>query len=127
VIAVDTSAPVAIVLGEQLGRACLSALEREIEILISAGTFAELLVVAARRQVSTEVDKLIKSVGFRIVNVTPSTSVAVGNAYQKWGKGIHPAGLNFGDCFAYVLAKEQACPLLYVGDDFKRTDVKSAL
>jgi ribonuclease VapC len=61
------------------------------------------------------------------VNVTKSTAMAMGEAYRRWGKGLHPAGLNFGDCFAYVLAMERACPLLYVGEDFKRTDVRSAL
>jgi ribonuclease VapC len=51
----------------------------------------------------------------------------VGNAHVRWGKGGHPAGLNFGDCFAYALAQELDCPLLYVGDDFARTDVKGAV
>ncbi len=126
-IVVDSSAPLGIVLGEQLGRACLAVLERESEILMSAATLAELLVVAARRRISSEIGRLIDSVGFEIVNVTLSTAIAVGGAYRKWGKGVHPAGLNFGDCFAYVLAKERSCPLLFVGDDFSRTDVARAL
>ena len=45
----------------------------------------------------------------------------------KWGKGVNPAGLNFGDCFAYQVAKANGCPLLYVGEDFARTDVRSAI
>ena len=49
-----------------------------------------------------------------------------GAAYRQWGKGFHPAGLNFGDCFAYALAKEQNCPLLFIGNDFSRTDIKPA-
>ncbi|HEY3777379.1 MAG TPA: type II toxin-antitoxin system VapC family toxin [Rhizomicrobium sp.] len=126
-IVVDTSAPVAIILGEPAGRACLAVLERESEILISAATLAELLVVAARRQIAGEIGKLIDSVGFETVTLTKSAAVAVGDAYRKWGKGFHPAGLNFGDCFAYVLAKESGCALLFVGDDFSRTDVASAL
>jgi len=48
-------------------------------------------------------------------------------AYQRWGKGVHPAQLNYGDCFAYELAISQNCPLLYVGQDFAQTDVQSAL
>lgn len=51
----------------------------------------------------------------------------VADAYDRWGKGVHPAGLNFGDCFAYALAKSQDCPLLFVGDYFAQTDVESAL
>ena len=47
--------------------------------------------------------------------------------YSVWGKGVHPAGLNFGDCFAYATAKEFGCPLLYIGNDFPRTDVVSAI
>ena len=126
-IVVDTSAPVAIILGEASGRACFSVLEMESEVLISAGTLAELMIVAARRGLIDQVTTLMNSLGFEIVNVTRSTALAVGDAYRKWGKGIHPAGLNFGDCFAYVLAKEYSCPLLYIGDDFARTDVRSAL
>ena len=48
-------------------------------------------------------------------------------AYAAWGKGIHPAGLNLGDCFAYALARELGCPLLYVGRDFVWTDLAAAL
>ena len=43
------------------------------------------------------------------------------------GRGFHPAGLNFGDCFAYALAEEQNCPLLFIGNDFSKTDIRSAL
>lgn len=46
---------------------------------------------------------------------------------MQWGKGIHPAALNFGDCFSYEVAKEHGCPLLYVGSDFSETDIEGAL
>ena len=49
------------------------------------------------------------------------------DAYDRWGKGVHPAGLNLGDCFAYEVAKEHRCPLLFIGKDLSRTDLKSAL
>lgn len=126
-IAVDTSALMAIVLDEKPADTCIAVLEREPNILISAGTVAESFMVATRRQVAAEIESLIERLGFEIVNVTRLTAIAVGGAYRKWGKGVHPAGLNFGDCFAYVLAKEYSCPLLYVGDDFARTDIRSAL
>lgn len=51
----------------------------------------------------------------------------IGKAYRQWGKGFHPAGLNFGDCFAYALAKERDLPLLFVGNDFARTDIRPAI
>ncbi len=126
-IAVDTSALMAIVLNENQSEACITVLEAESTVLISAGTVAESFVVAARRRVATEVESLIERLAIEVVNVNKFTAIAVGNAYRRWGKGLHPAGLNFGDCFAYVLAKERACPLLYVGGDFARTDVRSAL
>jgi ribonuclease VapC len=47
--------------------------------------------------------------------------------YSRWGKGVHPAGLNFGDCFAYDVAKQNDCPLLFVGDDFAKTDLLRAI
>jgi ribonuclease VapC len=59
--------------------------------------------------------------------VTPASARRIASAYERWGKGIAAAGLNFGDCFAYEVAKEHDCPLLYIGDDFARTDVKRAL
>jgi ribonuclease VapC len=123
-IAVDTSALMAIVLNETDANACIAALEREDEILISATTIAEALIVAARRNVGEEMANLIDGLGFNAVAVTPASARRVASAYAQWGKGVHAAGLNFGDCFAYELAREHDCPLLYVGDDFAKTDVK---
>jgi ribonuclease VapC len=126
-IAVDTSALVAIVLNEPMAEACAVLLEAEDRLLISAGTVAEALIVAERRNIGEEVAKLIDGLGFEIVNVTPASAYRIAEAYEKWGKGIHPASLNFGDCFAYEVAKEHGCPLLYVGEDFARTDIARAL
>jgi len=126
-IAVDTSALMAIVLDEAQADACIAALEKQDNVLISAGTIAEALIVAARRNVSEEIASLIDGLGFNAVAVTPASARRIASAYGRWGKGIHAAGLNFGDCFAYEVAKEHDCPLLYVGGDFARTDVKRAL
>jgi ribonuclease VapC len=126
-IAVDTSALMAILLDEPQAAACMSALEAETEILISAGTVAEALVVSATRNVGEEMAQLIDGLGFDIVSVTPASARRVAAAYARWGKGNHRAALNFGDCFAYEVAKQHDCPLLYVGRDFTRTDVRSAL
>jgi ribonuclease VapC len=126
-IAVDTSALMAIALNEKEADACITALEAEDNILISAGTVAEALIVAARRNVGDEVASLIDGLGFDIVAVTPASARRIAQAYQHWGKGMNPAALNFGDCFAYAVAKENSCGLLYVGDDFSKTDITSVL
>jgi ribonuclease VapC len=126
-IAVDTSALMAIVLDEPQANACIAALEAEDEILISAGTVAEALIVSERRNVGEEVATLIDGLGFDIVEVTPAAARRIALAYARWGKGIHPASLNFGDCFAYDVAKEHTCSLLFVGDDFAKTDIERAI
>ena len=126
-IAVDTSALMAIVLGEPGGSACIATLEIEPEILISAGTVAEALIVSARRNVKEEVRQIIEGLGFEVITVSFASARRVAQAYEQWGKGVNAAGLNFGDCFAYEVAKAHDCPLLYVGTGFARTDIKSAL
>ena len=125
-IVVDTSALMAILLNEPEAETCMAALEAEPDLLICAGTVAEALIVADRRNVGSEMHRLIDGLGFQIVSLTPSAARWVADAYGRWGKGVHRAGLNFGDCFAYALAKAQGCRLLYVGEDFGRTDLDSA-
>lgn len=126
-IAVDTSALMAVLLGEAQADECASVLESAGSLLISSGTLAEALIVAARRNLGVEMAMLIDGLGFEIASVTPAAARRIALAYETWGRGLHPAGLNFGDCFAYEVAKENACPLLYVGEDFSRTDIESAL
>ena len=126
-IAVDTSALMAIVLDEPSAAACIAALEAEDEVLISAGTMAEALIVSARRNVGEEVARLIDGLGFTVVTVTPASARRIAEAYRRWGKGRSPAALNFGDCFAYEVAREHACRLLFVGDDFSKTDLEGVL
>ncbi len=126
-IAVDTSAMMAIVLNEPQAHACIAALEVEDDILISAGNVAEALIVSARRNVGEEMAALIDGLGFEVVTLTAASARRIAKAYEHWGKGAHPAALNFSDCFAYDVAKEHACRLLYVGDDFSKTDVESVL
>ena len=62
-----------------------------------------------------------------IVTVTPASARRIAEAYQRWGRGLHPAALNFGDCSAYEVAREHACRLLYIGDDFEKTDIEAVL
>jgi ribonuclease VapC len=126
-IAVDTSALMAIVLNEVEADDCAAMLEAQDDLVISAGTVAEALIVAARRNVGDEMARLIDGLGFEIASVTASSAQRIAHAYENWGNGMHPAGLNFGDCFAYEVAKEYGCRLLYVGDDFKKVDIEGAL
>ncbi len=126
-IAVDTSALMAILLDDRNADACMAALEAENDLLISAGTVVEALIVSARRNVGAEMALLIDGLGFEIVSVTPAAARRTAQAYESWGRGVHPAGLNIGDCFAYEVAKEHGCRLLYVGDDFAKTDIESVL
>jgi ribonuclease VapC len=126
-IAVDTSALMAIVLNEREADACINVLETETEVLISAGSVGEALIVAARRNVAGEMARLIDGLGFNVATVTRASAQRIAEAYERWGKGMHPAGLNFGDCFAYEVARQHECRLLFVGDDFSKTDVGSVL
>ena len=126
-IVVDTSALVAILTGEEGAEECALRLAQTPTLLMSAGTMAECLVVAARRGLSLEMGRLIEGTGVVVVELTADGARRIGEAYARWGKGVDPAGLNFGDCFAYALAKERNAPLLFVGDGFSRTDVIAAL
>ena len=126
-IAVDTSALMAIVLDDPEADACIAALETEDDLLISAGTVAEALIVAARRNVGEEMERLIDGLDFEIVSVTSASARRIARVYERWGKGAHPAALNLGDCFAYAVAKEHGCRLLCVGEDFAKTDVERVL
>jgi ribonuclease VapC len=70
---------------------------------------------------------LIGQYPFAVIPVASASAQRVARAYTLWGKGVHPAGVNLGDCFAYDVAKEHSCPLLFVGNDFSRTDIDSVL
>ena len=126
-IVVDTSALLAIILNEPAGGHCKAALAVESQVVISAGTLAEALLVAGRRGLRAELENLVGQLGMEVEPVSAASAVRVADAYQQWGRGAGTAGLNFGDCFAYEAAKSRGCALLYVGDDFGKADVESAL
>jgi ribonuclease VapC len=127
VIVVDTSALIAVLLKEAQWEACKETLEGEADLLVSAGTLAEALIVAERRGLTAAMSILLGEIDFQIVPVTEASARRAAAAYATWGKGVHPAGLNFGDCFAYETAKSHDCALLFIGDDFAQTDIGSAL
>jgi len=126
-IVVDTSALMAIAQNEPQARDCMQALSRAKRILISAGTLTELLILSSRRKLRAVLNTLLLDLDLEVIPTTADSARRAAEAYEKWGKGVHSARLNFGDCFAYELAMSFQCPLLYVGNDFAQTDVQSAL
>jgi ribonuclease VapC len=126
-IAVDTSALIAIAQREPEATACRAVLSDDPDIIISAATLAETLIVSGWRNISAAMILLLRDAGLTIIPVTGATAHRIDTIYKTWGKGIHPAALNFGDCFAYDVANEHNCPLLFIGDDFSKTDIQSAL
>ncbi len=126
-IGVDTSALIAILRQEDGWSQVADRLTKSEQALMSAGTLVETLIVARERGVGPRVDALLAETAIEIVPVDEQLARIAGDAYSQFGRGNHPARLNFGDCFAYALAKARDLPLLYVGDDFARTDVRSAL
>ena len=124
-IAVDTSALMAVLLDEPAAGHCAEILVSQ-RCAISAATVAEALIVADRRGLRSEMAGLIDGLGLEVVGVSATTARRVADVYARWGKGVHGAALNFGDCFAYDLARTNDCPLLYVGLDFGRTDIAKA-
>jgi ribonuclease VapC len=126
-IAVDTSALMAILQDEPQAFTCAVALDQADDLLISAGTLTEALIVSGRRGLGAQMSALLSRLAFTVVPLSEGDARRAAEAHARWGKGAHKAGLNFGDCFAYALAKQHGCPLLYVGDDFARTDIQAAL
>ncbi|HEX8471256.1 MAG TPA: type II toxin-antitoxin system VapC family toxin [Brevundimonas sp.] len=125
-IAVDTSALIAVVAGEEPARACEQILISS-ELIMSAGTLTEALIVSSRKHVRPELQRLLSVLDLRIENVTPDFARRAAAVYDRWGKGVDSASLNYGDCFSYAVAELHDCPLLFIGDDFSRTDIRSAL
>ena len=117
----------AILLDEPEAAYCSEALFENQRIVISAATVVEALIVAQRRGLGTEMAQLFEELDLEIASVSPDVAWRVADAYARWGKGVHPAGLNFGDCFAYEVAKTKDCPLLFIGADFARTDIARVL
>jgi ribonuclease VapC len=131
VIAVDTSALLAIVLqeaGEARFRGCLKASSKA---LVSAATVLEARMVTWGRLGARGVallDAILSEPAVEIVPVDAASAEAAFSAFQAYGRGSgHAANLNYGDLFAYALAKQRRCPLLWKGDDFGESDVSSAL
>jgi ribonuclease VapC len=127
---IDTSAMIAVLLEEAESAAFVAALEADGTRLLSAVNFVEAGIVLERRvgpEANRDLLDFIDEAEIEIVPVDLDQANLARLAYTKFGRGNHPAGLNFGDCFAYALAGARGEPLLYKGDDFSRTDVAPAI
>lgn len=123
----DGSALFAILLGEDDAERCQEAIETADELVISAASLTEMIVVATRKGILVQTRALVERLDPKVAPLTHERALAAGEAFIRWGHRQHRAGLNYGDTFAYALAMELACPLLFVGGDFALTDVQSAL
>jgi ribonuclease VapC len=129
-IVVDTSALIAILDREPDAALYAEAIAEADSPLISAATLLELHVVMLNRhggRAGQLVDRLIQDAGFQIEHFTAQHLELAREAYARYGKRRNSAGLNYGDCFSYALAKATGLPLLFKGSDFSKTDLVAAL
>jgi ribonuclease VapC len=128
-IAVDASALVAIAFNEPEKPAFTAILSNTDGVWLAPINYVETgLILRQKRLIATrlQLDEWLANYGV-VVDHESSLAQPALEAYLAYGKGLHPARLNLGDCFAYALAKQLDAPLLYKGDDFARTDIRSAL
>lgn len=124
---IDTSALVAIMTGEAPADRLVAAVEADRTRLVSAATVVESSLVLLGRYGEagdTLLDRLLRGVGAEVVPVGDEQVVLARDAALRFGRTRHAAALNFGDCFSYALAMARGEPLLFVGDDFSKTDVE---
>jgi ribonuclease VapC len=122
----DTSALLAILFDEPERRAFTQAIEAAARRLLSVANFVEASLILESRYGAEGVralDRLLATAGVELVPVDLAQAQGAREAFRAFGKGRHRAGLNFGDCFAYALAKSVGEPLLFKGHDFERTDL----
>lgn len=126
-IVADTSVLIAIPKDEPDGQQFLDSFEEAGDVAIGTPTLFEYLMVAVGKgEAGQEADarRLLDQLGMRFVDWTREHADFAMSAFLRFGKGRHPAKLNFGDCMAYAVAKSLDAPLLFKGTDFAATDVK---
>ena len=126
---IDTSALVAILDQEPEADRIVRTLASASERTLSAANLVEAgIVMQARRgdDGARDLDLLLAKLRVDIAAVTASQADIARKAFRRYGRGRHPANLNFGDCFAYALAKDKSASLLFKGNDFRQTDVMVA-
>ena len=127
---IDTSALLAILQDEPERRAFNEAIEGAASRAVSVASWVEVSMVIETRTGAEglrDLDLFVDRARIGIVPVDVEQGKAARRAFSRFGKGRHPAGLNYGDCFAYALARQLGEPLLFKGDDFGKTDVTAAL
>ena len=126
-IVIDTSAVVATLAGEPEAARFGDAIALDGHVAISAVNFVECaLVLSSRPHVRAQLGPWMQANSVSVVTVDEALARGAIGAFDRFGKGRHRAGLNFGDCFAYALAKALDAPLLFKGGDFAKTDVRVA-
>ena len=126
---IDTSAVLAIMFGESDAQCFEKAIVESSRSQMSVVSFLEAAIVLESRggpNAGHELDNFLEEAGIELVPVTYAHAVRARQAWRRFGRGNHPAGLNFGDCFAYALAVATREPLLFKGQDFTLTDVRIA-
>lgn len=129
-VVIDTSAVVALLDDEPAAGGVRSALDAYPERLMAAPTLTELLLVARRLwgpHGAGHVNAFLRLTEVIVEAVDERMARAAAAALQRYGKGVHPAALNYGDSFSYALAERLQAPLLFVGNDFSQTDVRAAI
>jgi ribonuclease VapC len=127
---IDTSAILAILGDEPERRAFNEAIESADPRLMSTASFVEAsMVIETRRGYEglRDFDLFIAKAGIELASVDADQAHIARQAFREYGKGRHPAGLNFGDCFSYALARAEGLPLLFKGNDFAQTDIEPVL
>ena len=125
---IDTSALIAILLGEPDAEAFATAIAADPKRLLSAFSALEVSVVIEAKKGESggrELDLLLHRSQIEIVAINPEQAELARIAWRTFGKGRHPAGLNIGDCCSYALSKSSGEPLLFKGNDFSKTDLKT--
>jgi ribonuclease VapC len=123
---IDTSALVAVLLQESDADRVAQAIDAGSPRLLSAASLLEASIVIESRKGAAggrELDLLMYRAGIEVVAVDQNQAETARAAWRQFGKGRHPAGLNYGDCFAYALARSRRLPLLFRGNDFSQTDI----
>jgi ribonuclease VapC len=123
---VDTSAVLAVLQDEAERRSFNEAIEASDAVALSVASLVETSIVIESRYGAEglrALDRFIERAGIVVAGVDLEQGKVARDAFSRFGKGRHPAGLNFGDCFAYALARVLGEPLLFKGEDFARTDV----
>lgn len=129
-IIVDTSALMSLLFQEPDAESLAVALTVATELRMAAPTWVESAIVVTTRRGDAgyqRFQQILEGLGMKVVPCDRTLSEIAFQAWCQYGKGRHPAGLNYGDCFSHALAKQRSEPLLFKGSDFSKTDIQSAI